>query len=127
MKLGVKMLVKHIAVVSGCIRALCMRLSERLKVRRNVAHVMGKKAGASLSIDLETQEMECQHEMAVTATNFWAHACWPGRLNEDMSRVWRRQVFEATRWSKVRGPAGVVFRELSDVGVMCRQCGTFCG
>ena len=42
-----------------------------------------------------------------------------------MTRVWRRQVFEATRWSKVRGPAGVVFRELSDVGAMCSQWNTF--
>ena len=55
MKLGVQMLVKHIAVMSGCIRALWMRSSERLEVRRNIAHVMGKKAGASLSIDSETQ------------------------------------------------------------------------
>ena len=88
---------------------------------------MGKKTGASLSIDLDTQEMECQHEMVVRASSFQAHACWPGRRNEDMTRVffWRGQVFEATRWSKVRGPAGVVFRGLSDVGVMWRQCVTF--
>ena len=37
MKLGVQMLVKHIAVMSGGIRALWMRPSERLEVRRNVA------------------------------------------------------------------------------------------
>ena len=125
MKQGVKMLVKHIADKRGGIRALEMRPSKRLKVRRNIAHVMGKKAGVSLSRDLETQEMECQNEMAVSAARFQAHACWPGRRNEDMIRVWRRQVFETTRWSQVRGPAGVVFRGLSDVGVMWSQWDTF--
>ena len=79
----------------------------------------------SLSKDLETQEMECQHEMAVAATSFRAHACWPGRRNEDMSRAWRRQVSEATRWSKVRGLAGVVCREVCDVGVMWSSWDTF--
>ena len=90
-----------------------MRPSERLEVRRNIAHVNGKKAGASLSIDLETQGNGVSKRKDGV------------KRNEDMTRVWRRQVFEATRWSKVRGNAGVVFRELSDVGVMRRQWGTF--
>ena len=57
-----------------------MRHSERLKVRRNIAHVMGKKAGSSLSIDLETQEIECQHEMAVRAPSRFLKLRGGGKL-----------------------------------------------
>ena len=112
MKLGVQMLVKHIDVISGCIGALWMRPSERLEVRRNIAR------------DGQEGWRVSQHRFS-DARNGVSKRNGGDKRNEDMTRVWRRQVFEATRSSKVRGPAGVVFRELSDVGVMCRQWCTF--
>ena len=63
---------------------------------------MGKKTSASLSINLEMQEMECQDEMAVAGTCFCLHA---GRWNVDMSRAWSRQAMEGAMWSKVMGPS----------------------
>ena len=38
-----------------------------------------------------------------------------------MSKAWRRQVFAAARWNQGRDLAGPVFRELSDVEVMCES------
>ena len=103
MQQGVKTLVKMglLPVRTWSIRALGMASSERLKARRNIEHMMGKQASASLDRQLETQETECQHEVAGTAACFWARVCWQGRWNEDMNRAWRKQVCcEATRWSK---------------------------
>ena len=65
--------------------------------------------------------MECQHDIAVAVTCFWAHAYWEGGWNWEMRRAWRRHVVEATSWSKIRSIVCAVFLERSDVGVMWSQ------
>ena len=52
-----------------------------------------------------------------------AALCASGRMRVEKGQ--RRQVFEATMWSKVRSPAGAVLMELSDVGVMWGQWDPF--
>ena len=64
--------------------------TERLEVRRHIAHMMGKKA------------------RAVAAACFVRGRAGKAGRPKDTSRTWRRQVFEATKWSKVRFFAGVV-------------------
>ena len=34
-----------------------------------------------------------------------------------MREAWKRQVWEATSWTKVRGPAGAVFCEMKDLRI----------
>ena len=36
-----------------------------------------------------------------------------------MREVWKRLVWEATSWKKVRGLAGAVFGDMEDLGVTC--------
>ena len=39
------------------------------------------------------------------------------KWEDDVRETWRRQVWEATSRTKVRGPAGAVFGEMKDLGV----------
>ena len=52
-----------------------------------------------------------------TPTCFWAQAVWTSKWEDDMRDVWKRQVWEATSWTKVRGPAGAVLCEMKDLGI----------
>ena len=62
-----------------------------------------KKEHASLSIHLEMNGLEVQHELAVAAALFRAQACWFGKLHEDMYMVSKRHNFQAQTWSSFAG------------------------
>ena len=58
--------------------------SARLRIRRQVAEMLGKKKQASLDITFEMEQMELEHELAFAAACCWARSCWEGKCVVDM-------------------------------------------
>ena len=77
-----------------------MRLS-RESLRRELARAAEKKPSVSLP----------------RATCFWAQAVWTGQWEDGMRKALKRPVWNATSWTKVRGQADAVSREMKDLGI----------
>ena len=58
---------------------------------------------------LVSLNVELEHELAFSATPYWPRSRWEGDWDDDMYEAWKRQLFEAGSWNKVRGPAGAVY------------------
>ena len=93
------------------------RPRERVKLRRHLASAARKKPSVSLSLFLEVNNLEVEHELACAATCFGQQTVWTGPWSDDVREAWRRQVWEATLWTKVRGPAGALLCEMRDLGI----------
>ena len=88
--------------------------TQRLKIRRHVAEMLGKKKTASLDIFLEVESAQLDHELAFSATFYCTVSRWKGQRTDDMYRAWNRQLSRAGSGKKVRGLAGAVHCELKD-------------
>ena len=65
--------------------------TQRLRIRRQVAEMLGEKKGASSEIVMEVEDFELENELACSATCSWARSCWEGRVDwhhvDDMEEV----------------------------------------
>ena len=61
-------------------------------------------------------DKEIEHELACAAMIFWPQAV-AGRW-VDMKEAWKRQVWKATSWRRVGGPAGAVFFDMKHLGIV---------
>ena len=77
--------------------------SQRLRIRRQVADMLGKKKPPFLDTSLEMEHMELEHELAFAATCSWARSCWGGIWIDDMYAACKKQICNASSWNKVRG------------------------
>ena len=66
------------------LKALDICPSARLRIRRQVAEMLGKKKQASLDISFEMEHIKLEHELAFAATCSWARSCWEGKWVVDM-------------------------------------------
>ena len=57
--------------------------------------VAGKKPSISLSLFLEINNLEIEHELACAATCSWAGAVRTGNREDDMREAWQWQVLES--------------------------------
>ena len=87
-----------------------------LRIRGQVADMLGKNEQASLDNFLEVENMELECELAFSAC-YSATSCSEGRWNDDMSKAWRKQMISEVSCNKVRGQAGAVCCERRDGGM----------
>ena len=74
MKVGVKKLLRAgmMQARTWGVHALGMALTERLKLRRQMAAAAGKKSTTSLSLFMEACGFEVEEELPTLATQYWA-------------------------------------------------------
>ena len=51
------------------------------------------------------------------ATQYWAQGVWTGKWHHEQREAWMRQIEEVQMWRRVRGPAGAMMCETSDLCV----------
>ena len=56
-------------------------LTERSKLRRQMAAAAGQKSTTSLSLFLEACGLEVEEELSTMATQYWAEGAWTGMEN----------------------------------------------
>ena len=62
-------------------------------LRKQLEIAEGKKLPVSVSLFLEIDNLEIEHELACAATRFWAQAMWAGQWDEHVTEAWTRQVW----------------------------------
>ena len=80
-----------------------------------------KKSTTSLSLFMEAYGLEVEEELSTVATQCWAEGVWTGKWSHELKGAWMRQIREGQTWKQVRGPAGAVMCETSDLGVRWPQ------
>lgn len=76
--------------------------TQRLKIRRRVAELLGKRQEASLGIFFEVGHIELEYEFTCAATSYCSCSRWESMWAGDASEAWKRQIFDASPWSKVQ-------------------------
>ena len=102
-------------------QAVGMALTDRLKLRRQMAAAAGKKESVSLSLLMEVNILDVEEELSTTAPLAWAEGSWMGRWAGEQKEAWRKQRLEVQAWRQVRGPAGAVMCETRDLGIKWPQ------
>ena len=103
------------------VHAVGMALTQRLKLRRQMAAAAGKKSTTSLSLFIEVLGFEVEEELSTKATQFWAEGVWTGKWSHEQKEAWLNQIREVQMLRQVRGPAGAVMRETRDLGIRWPQ------
>ena len=67
-----------------------------------------KKESMSVSLFMETNNLEVAENFSTMATLFWGGMCVDGKMDERAAEAWRKQIFEAHAWMQGRGLAGAV-------------------
>ena len=125
MKTGVNE-VWRMGVVSGRLwwsKAPCMASTQKGVLRRHVANAAREKPSISLSFFSEINNLEIEHELACAATCFWTQAVWTGQWEDEMRNTWKKQVWKATSWTRVRESAGTLVCEIKDFGITVLRMG----
>ena len=60
-----------------------MSPTERLKFRRHMAAVAGKKSTTSLPLTMEVYGLEVEEELSTMATKHWAEGVWIGKWSHE--------------------------------------------
>ena len=79
-------------------QAAGIALSERLKLRRQMAAAAGKKELVLLSFFMEANSVEVEEGLSARATQAWAEGIWMGRWAREQKETWRKQIFEVQTW-----------------------------
>ena len=85
--------VLRMGVVPGRVwgsEALGMAPSQRENLRRQMASAAEPKPSMALSLLLEINNLEVEHELACVATCFWAQAVWTGQWEDDVREGWKK-------------------------------------
>ena len=85
--------------------------TQTLRIRRQVAEMLG------LDVFVEAQNFEFEDKLAFSSTCCLVGSCFGGKWSDNMSKAWRRRIFDAGSWKKVRGPAFALRCALRDVDV----------
>ena len=112
MEVGVKKLLRAgmMPARTWGVHAVGVSLTERLKLRRQMAAAAGKKNTTSLSFEVE-------EELSTMATEYWSESVWTGTWRHELKEAWVRQIREVQTWKQVRRPAGAVMCETRDLGI----------
>ena len=81
-------------------QAVGMALTERLKLRRQIAAAAGKKESVLLSLFREVTNLEVEEELATMATLAWAEGSWMGRWTTEQKEAWSKQFLRFRRGGK---------------------------
>ena len=69
-------------------------LTEKLKLRRQMAAAAGKKSTTSLSSFMEARGREVEEELPTLATQYWAEGVWTVKWYREQGESWMRQIQE---------------------------------
>ena len=61
--------------------------------------------------------LDVEEELSTMATQCWSEGVWTGKWRHEQREAWMRQIREVQSWKQVRGLAGAVMCETSDVGI----------
>ena len=86
-----------------------------------MAAAAGKKRTTSLSLFIEAFGLEVEEELSTKATQTWAEEVWIGKWCTEQKEAWMKQSFEVHTWKQVRGPAGAVMCETSNLAIKWPQ------
>ena len=75
--------------------ALGIPPSQRLRLRRQIAMVVGNRASVSPSRYLQVNDLKMEPELSFIATQFSAEDVWMNRWRNEQQDAWGRQIFEA--------------------------------
>ena len=78
--------------------------TQREVARRQLELAAGKKLPVSVSLFLEIDNLEIEHDLACAATRFRTQSVWAGQWDEHVTEAWTRQVwgscFVESKWTK---------------------------
>ena len=105
MKVGVKKLSRAGVVPARTwrVHAKGWLLTERLKLRRQMAAAAGKKGTTSLSLFMEAFGLEVKEDLSTLATQYWAEGVWIGERPVKQKEAWTSQARE-TRDMGIKWP-----------------------
>ena len=86
-----------------------------------MAAAAGKKGSTSLSLFLDAYGLEVEEELSTIASQTWAEGVWSGKWLTEQKEAWTKQNFEVQMWKQVRGLAGAVMCETSNLGIKWSQ------
>ena len=97
-----------------------MALTERLKLRRQMAAAAGQKVhDIPVPIHGSILALKLRRNFSTMATQNWAEGVWTRKWHHEQREAWMRQIQEVQMWRQVRGPAGAVVCETRDMGIKC--------
>ena len=74
-------------------QAVGVALTERLKLRRQMAAAADKKESVLLSLFFEVNDLEVEEELPTMATKAWAEGVWICKWPTEQQDAWRDHIF----------------------------------